>query len=85
MHKYGFFGQPGVFLNNILFCCIRLSYSFLLQIVAVDPEGSSMIESKDKKVKTSFEVEGIGYDFVPTVLDKSVSGHLIVHVIVSCC
>uniref|UniRef100_A0A3Q3X5N1 Cystathionine beta-synthase n=1 Tax=Mola mola TaxID=94237 RepID=A0A3Q3X5N1_MOLML len=42
-----------------------------VKIVAVDPEGSILIESKNQKVKTSFEVEGIGYDFVPTVLDKS--------------
>lgn len=45
------------------------------QIVGVDPEGSVLVESKEKKEKTkvAFEVEGIGYDFLPTVLDRSVS------------
>uniref|UniRef100_A0A8P4G211 Cystathionine beta-synthase n=1 Tax=Dicentrarchus labrax TaxID=13489 RepID=A0A8P4G211_DICLA len=43
-----------------------------VKIVAVDPEGSILIESKEKgEKKTSFEVEGIGYDFIPTVLDRS--------------
>ncbi|CAJ1079520.1 cystathionine beta-synthase b [Xyrichtys novacula] len=43
-----------------------------LKIVAVDPEGSILSGSKEKnKQKTSFEVEGIGYDFVPTVFDQS--------------
>ncbi|XP_035531815.1 cystathionine beta-synthase b [Morone saxatilis] len=43
-----------------------------VRIVAVDPEGSILIESKEKsEMKTSFEVEGIGYDFIPTVLDRS--------------
>ncbi|KAA8588027.1 hypothetical protein FQN60_001221, partial [Etheostoma spectabile] len=38
-------------------------------IVAVDPEGSILVGSNENK--TSFEVEGIGYDFIPTVLDRS--------------
>ncbi|KAM9346815.1 cystathionine beta-synthase b [Symphorus nematophorus] len=42
-----------------------------VKIVAVDPEGSILIGSKEKNKKTSFEVEGIGYDFIPTVLDRS--------------
>ncbi|XP_070771102.1 cystathionine beta-synthase b [Enoplosus armatus] len=43
-----------------------------VKIVAVDPEGSILTESKEKnEQKTSFEVEGIGYDFIPTVLDRS--------------
>ncbi|KAM6978405.1 cystathionine beta-synthase b [Tautogolabrus adspersus] len=44
-----------------------------IKIVAVDPEGSILGDSKEKKgkEKTSFEVEGIGYDFIPTVFDKS--------------
>ncbi|XP_028991663.1 cystathionine beta-synthase b [Betta splendens] len=44
-----------------------------VKIVAVDPEGSVLLgseENTDKKVL--FEVEGIGYDFIPTVLDRSV-------------
>lgn len=47
----------------------------LLQIVGVDPEGSILAEPEElnKTDKTMYEVEGIGYDFVPTVLDRSVS------------
>ncbi|KAK5861146.1 hypothetical protein PBY51_022563 [Eleginops maclovinus] len=40
-----------------------------VKIVAVDPEGSNLIGSNENK--TSYEVEGIGYDFIPTVLDSS--------------
>ncbi|XP_076603089.1 cystathionine beta-synthase b [Chaetodon auriga] len=44
-----------------------------VKIVAVDPEGSILTGSKEEsEKKTSFEVEGIGYDFIPTVLDRSV-------------
>ncbi|XP_019116714.2 cystathionine beta-synthase b [Larimichthys crocea] len=42
-----------------------------VKIVAVDPEGSVLTGSKEASEKKSFEVEGIGYDFVPTVLDRS--------------
>lgn len=47
----------------------------LLQIIGVDPEGSILAEPEElnKTDKTMYEVEGIGYDFVPTVLDRSVS------------
>ncbi|XP_075547825.1 cystathionine beta-synthase isoform X2 [Dermacentor variabilis] len=44
-----------------------------VQIVAVDPHGSELAvdaEPNDASV-TMYEVEGIGYDFVPTVLDRS--------------
>ncbi len=46
----------------------------MLQIVGVDPEGSVLSHSDeiDKAKSSHFEMEGIGYDFVPTVLDKSV-------------
>lgn len=46
-----------------------------LQIVGVDPEGSILAEPEElnKTDKTQYEVEGIGYDFIPTVLDRSVS------------
>ncbi|KAM7380396.1 hypothetical protein PAMP_003698 [Pampus punctatissimus] len=41
-------------------------------IIAVEPEGSVMGGSEDKNEnKVSFEVEGIGYDFIPLVLDRS--------------
>lgn len=44
------------------------------KVVAVDPEGSILAEPEElNKTDTSFyEVEGIGYDFIPTVLDRSV-------------
>ncbi|XP_041663393.1 cystathionine beta-synthase b [Cheilinus undulatus] len=42
-----------------------------IKIVAVDPEGSILGGTKEKSEKTSFEVEGIGYDFVPAVFDRS--------------
>ena len=45
------------------------------QIVGVDPLGSiiAVPENINKTDKTMYEVEGIGYDFVPTVCDRSVS------------
>ncbi|KAM3862393.1 cystathionine beta-synthase b [Diretmus argenteus] len=44
-----------------------------VKIVGVDPEGSILAEPKGINVTTTvpFEVEGIGYDFVPTVMDRS--------------
>lgn len=46
-----------------------------VQVVGVDPEGSILAEPEElnKTDKTQYEVEGIGYDFIPTVLDRSVS------------
>lgn len=54
-----------LFMNGV--CC--------MQIVGVDPEGSILAEPEElnKTDKTQYEVEGIGYDFIPTVLDRSVS------------
>ncbi|KAM9709452.1 cystathionine beta-synthase b [Menidia menidia] len=43
-----------------------------VKIVAVDPEGSVLLDSEESNEHAHFEVEGIGYDFVPTVLDRSV-------------
>uniref|UniRef100_A0A8D3C0V2 Cystathionine beta-synthase n=1 Tax=Scophthalmus maximus TaxID=52904 RepID=A0A8D3C0V2_SCOMX len=45
-----------------------------IKIVCVDPEGSILAEPEElnKTDKTMYEVEGIGYDFIPTVLDRSV-------------
>ncbi|KAJ8013436.1 hypothetical protein DPEC_G00053240 [Dallia pectoralis] len=45
-----------------------------IKIVGVDPEGSVLAEPEDlnRTDKTQYEVEGIGYDFIPTVLDRSV-------------
>lgn len=48
--------------------------SFNSQIVGVDPVGSilALPESLNGEV-TSYQVEGIGYDFVPTVLDQEIA------------
>ncbi|KAL2081385.1 hypothetical protein ACEWY4_023238 [Coilia grayii] len=45
-----------------------------VRIIGVDPEGSILAEPEELNVtdKTQYEVEGIGYDFIPTVLDRSV-------------
>lgn len=42
------------------------------KIVGVDPEGSLLAvpEILNKSSVTSYEVEGIGYDFLPTVLGE---------------
>lgn len=44
------------------------------KVIAVDPYGSSLSrpESLNETDTTFYEVEGIGYDFIPTVLDHSV-------------
>lgn len=43
-------------------------------VIGVDPEGSILAEpeSLNKSDVSFYEVEGIGYDFIPTVLDRSV-------------
>ncbi|KAM6945519.1 cystathionine beta-synthase a [Aplochiton taeniatus] len=45
-----------------------------VKIIGVDPEGSILAEPEElnRTDKTQYEVEGIGYDFIPTVLDRSV-------------
>lgn len=47
-----------------------------LQIIGVDPEGSILAEPEElnQTELTAYEVEGIGYDFLPTVLDRTVGG-----------
>ncbi|XP_061500554.1 cystathionine beta-synthase-like protein isoform X1 [Anopheles gambiae] len=44
------------------------------QVIAADPEGSILAEPEElNRTEVSFyEVEGVGYDFLPTVLDRSV-------------
>ncbi|XP_033325575.2 cystathionine beta-synthase isoform X1 [Megalopta genalis] len=43
------------------------------QIIAIDPEGSILANSPELQDEVGFyEVEGIGYDFIPTALDHSV-------------
>ncbi|KAM3728405.1 Cystathionine beta-synthase cbs-1 [Dirofilaria immitis] len=41
------------------------------KIVGVDPIGSVLADPEHSKVST-YEVEGIGYDFIPTVLDRDI-------------
>ncbi|XP_042543210.1 cystathionine beta-synthase-like protein isoform X1 [Dipodomys spectabilis] len=43
-------------------------------IIGVDPEGSILAEPEElnRTEVTGYEVEGIGYDFIPTVLDRKV-------------
>lgn len=42
----------------------------------MDPEGSILAEPEElnQTELTAYEVEGIGYDFIPTVLDRTVGG-----------
>ncbi|XP_076055996.1 cystathionine beta-synthase isoform X2 [Oratosquilla oratoria] len=44
------------------------------QIIGVDPEGSilALPEALNKTDTTFYEVEGIGYDFIPNVLDREI-------------
>ncbi|KAM4887484.1 cystathionine beta-synthase isoform 2-T2 [Thomomys bottae] len=44
------------------------------EIIGVDPEGSILAEPEElnRTEVTGYEVEGIGYDFIPTVLDRKV-------------
>ncbi|XP_005375856.1 PREDICTED: cystathionine beta-synthase isoform X2 [Chinchilla lanigera] len=44
------------------------------RIIGVDPEGSILAEPEElnQTEQTVYEVEGIGYDFIPTVLDRAV-------------
>eukprot|EP00931_Biecheleriopsis_adriatica_P074538 TRINITY_DN48577_c0_g1_i1.p1 TRINITY_DN48577_c0_g1~~TRINITY_DN48577_c0_g1_i1.p1 ORF type:complete len:462 (+),score=127.61 TRINITY_DN48577_c0_g1_i1:97-1386(+) len=55
-----------------------------VQIVGVDPYGSILAEPDSvndgsartgQKRLSAYHVEGIGYDFIPTVLDRSVADH----------
>lgn len=45
-----------------------------LEVIGVDPQGSILAEPKDLNAKglgDSYLVEGVGYDFIPSVLDRS--------------
>ncbi|XP_075398369.1 cystathionine beta-synthase isoform X1 [Tenrec ecaudatus] len=44
------------------------------KVIGVDPEGSILAEPEELNQTdvTAYEVEGIGYDFLPTVLDRTV-------------
>ena len=56
------------------------------QIVGVDPEGSILAEPENlNKTDVNFyEVEGIGYDFIPTVLSRDVSKDKTLHKLLIC-
>ncbi|KAF4086563.1 hypothetical protein AMELA_G00084950 [Ameiurus melas] len=45
-----------------------------IKIIGMDPMGSTLAvpENLNKTKKNQYEVEGIGHDFIPTVLDRSV-------------
>ena len=45
-----------------------------MQVVGVDPVGSIIAQPDDlnKSDSSIYEVEGIGYDFIPTVCDREV-------------
>ena len=46
-----------------------------IQVVGVDPKGSILAEPEslnDEMRLQAYKVEGIGYDFIPTVLDRSI-------------
>ena len=48
---------------------------FSSQVVGVDPEGSSLAvpDSMNKEREGEmYHVEGVGYDFIPTVLDQKI-------------
>ncbi len=51
---------------------------FSRQIIGVDPFGSIIAQPTDlnKTDVTFFEVEGLGYDFVPTVCEREVQGQV---------
>lgn len=55
---------------------MQLSVGSPPQVIGVDPEGSILAEPEElnQTEQTVYEVEGIGYDFIPTVLDRSVGG-----------
>ncbi|XP_008273827.1 cystathionine beta-synthase b [Stegastes partitus] len=42
-----------------------------VKIVGVYPRGSVLVGTQEKNENICYEVEGIGYDFIPTVLDRS--------------
>ncbi len=47
-----------------------------VQIIGVDPVGSILAQPESLNGKiTSYQVEGIGYDFIPDVLDRSLIDH----------
>ena len=51
------------------------SRSVTAQVVGVDPFGSILAAPEQLNMTdvAYYDVEGIGYDFIPTVLDRSVS------------
>jgi hypothetical protein len=60
--------------NLIYLAFISFVFNVVRQIVGVDPAGSiiALPEALNKSDISFYEVEGIGYDFVPTVCDREV-------------
>ncbi|EGX47018.1 hypothetical protein AOL_s00097g64 [Orbilia oligospora ATCC 24927] len=53
-------------------CLKRLNEN--VYIVGVDPVGSVLAQPEElNEIKREYKIEGIGYDFVPTVLDRSIA------------
>ncbi|KAF3213181.1 hypothetical protein TWF192_009849 [Orbilia oligospora] len=53
-------------------CLKRLNEN--VYIVGVDPVGSVLAQPEElNEIKREYKIEGIGYDFVPTVLDQSIA------------
>lgn len=46
-----------------------LNFNVFFKIIGVDPVGSVLADTGHDAEAKHFEVEGIGYDFVPKVLD----------------
>ena len=70
-----FFNQDN-FHHRFIFATVAWSWSVQIvpcyQIVGVDPEGSDLAlpVELNKSDVSFYEVEGIGYDFIPSVLDR---------------
>ena len=58
--------------NDSTICHFSLIF---FQIIGVDPEGSLIAQPEEinKTDKSFYEVEGVGYDFIPTVCDRQVN------------
>ena len=54
---------------------VYFSLRSILQVIGVDPLGSVIAEPEtlNKTDVTFYEVEGVGYDFIPTVCDRKVA------------
>ena len=55
--------------------CNSFLFYLCFQVIGVDPLGSILAypDSLNETDVNFYEVEGIGYDFIPTVCDRAVS------------